>query len=427
MGTLRRPYIAHVLIVCACSGADPSAGGSTIEGVHALESFTCNSGNCPEENTAGAALAHGHVWLTRDYRYCPNNGGNCGQNTTLHVGFVEAAFGPDGGVSSIDQTPDVQGPSASSGVGVAPDESVAYFAYTNAVKGLVLVQGFSDGADAGVAQVAQPGYITGVVADGRSAVVGVSTTSTVGGTETEQVDRGPGSILVTGGSGNKPGGALYRINLDDGGVSQQSASFDITVTHHLVASSGGSIYGIGYGTVWTAPVDLSAAPTTIGQIPPAQTGSACQTTNCISSGVGIDAANGVVAWSVLQGISVCNGPCAFESPSCSVWKNGASPTQSTRIYQSAVGCLGLGIDATYAYFALIETPPSTSCSGCGYDVVTTGIARVALNGPDTQQPTVVKLDSTRLFGPRRFFVDDTYVYGIDPAFVLRIPKSAFGP
>ncbi len=189
------------------------------------------------------------------------------------------------------------------------------------------------------------------------------------------------------------------------------------------------IYGIGIGTVWAAPVDLSAAPTTIGQIPPAQTGSACPTGTCVSSGVGIDVANGVVAWSVLQGISICNnGPCVFESPSCSVWKNGASPTQSTRIYQSAGACLGLAIDATYAYFALVESQLDTSCNGCNsYDLFTTGIARVALNGPDTQKATVLTLDASRLYGPRRFFADDTYVYGVDPAYVLRIPKSAFGP
>ncbi len=427
MDTLRRPHIAHVLIVCACSGTDPSAGGTTIEGVHALESLTCGSGNCPEENTAGAALARGHVWFSRDYSYCPNNGGMCPTNT-LHVGFAEAAFGSDGGVSLIEQTPDTQGTNLSSGVGVAVDESVAYFAYTNDAKGLVLVHGVSNGADAGVGQIAQQGYITGVVADGRSAVVGVISNNNTGTYQSEQVDQGSGGGLATGGLGNNPNGTLYRMNLDDGGVAQQSAPFDFTITHHLMVSSGSSIYGIGTSTVWVAPVDLSAAPTAVGQIPPAQTGTACTSGACISSGVGIDAANGVVAWSVLQGSSICNnGPCTFGSPICSVWKNGASPSQSTRIYQAAGACLGLAIDATHAYFALVETRPS-SCTNCNsYDLYTTGIARIALDGPDTQQPTVLKLDSTRFYGPRRFFADDTYVYGIDPAYVLRIPKSAFGP
>lgn len=432
MATLRRPYIAHVLIACACSGTDPSASGSTLEGVYTLERLSCdNNAPCPQENTAGAALARGHVWLTRDYAYCANPSGDktC-VNYTLHVGFGEAAFGADGGLSIIEQTPDSQGTTLSSGVGVAPDESMAYFAYTNDTKGLVIVQGFSGGADAGVGQIAQQaGYVTGVVADGRSAVVGVVTTSNSVGLQSEQVDQAGGGGLANGGPGNKTGGDLYRVNLDDGGVTRQTADFDVTVTHHLIASSGGSIYGIGTGSVWVAPVDLSAAPAPVGQIPPAQTGSACQPPNtCISAGVGIDVANGVVAWSVFQGISDCNGPCTLSSPSCSVWKNGTSPSQSTRIYQNTQqACLGLAIDATYAYFALVAERPS-SCTGCNtYDLYTTGIARVALNGLDTQQATVLQLGTTRLFGPRRFFADDTYVYGIDPAYVLRIPKSAFGP
>ena len=54
-----------------------------------------------------------------------------------------------------------------------------------------------------------------------------------------------------------------------------------------------------------------------------------------------------------------------------------------------------------------------------------GIARVPLVGGGPLQTAPLQAD--RWYGPRRVLVDDTYVYAIDPNYVLRFPKTAFGP
>jgi hypothetical protein len=85
-------------------------------------------------------------------------------------------------------------------------------------------------------------------------------------------------------------------------------------------------------------------------------------------------------------------------------------------------CDGLAVDAQYAYFATVEVyvPPAGASSSV---LRGTGIARVPLAGGAIQ---TVPLKTDRWYGARRVLVDDTYVYAIDPSFVVRFPKSDFG-
>jgi hypothetical protein len=86
-------------------------------------------------------------------------------------------------------------------------------------------------------------------------------------------------------------------------------------------------------------------------------------------------------------------------------------------------CYGLAVDADYAYFTMVDVyvPPAGPSSAV---LVGTAVARVPLAGGALQ---TVPMQSDRWYGPRRVLVDDTYVYAIDPAYVLRFPKADFGP
>jgi hypothetical protein len=134
--------------------------------------------------------------------------------------------------------------------------------------------------------------------------------------------------------------------------------------------------------------------------------------------VGLAANDSYVAWTVAP----------EPSPGvvgCWVWSslNGAAPTEifDGDLAQTSFDCNGLAIDSTYAYFAMVEVyvPPGSLPVLLG-----TGVARVPLAGGPLQ---TVALTSDRWYGARRLLVDDTYVYAIDPSYVLRFPKSVFGP
>ncbi|HEY3817815.1 MAG TPA: hypothetical protein VGL81_11615 [Polyangiaceae bacterium] len=115
------------------------------------------------------------------------------------------------------------------------------------------------------------------------------------------------------------------------------------------------------------------------------------------------------------------------STGCWVWaseKDGA-PREifDSDLAPTSFSCNGLAIDDTYAYFAMVEVyvPPA----GVDGDVLLgTGIARVPLAGGPLE---TAPLTADRWYGPRRVLVDDTYVYAIDPNYVLRFPKTAFAP
>jgi hypothetical protein len=87
-------------------------------------------------------------------------------------------------------------------------------------------------------------------------------------------------------------------------------------------------------------------------------------------------------------------------------------------------CAGAALDDKYAYVALttvVQVFPGDP--GGPVPMVGTGIGRVPLAGGPLQ---IVPLASSRWYGARRILVDALYVYAVDPSFVVRVDKSAFG-
>jgi len=117
---------------------------------------------------------------------------------------------------------------------------------------------------------------------------------------------------------------------------------------------------------------------------------------------------------------------------CLVWMSaaGAAPVQVYNGSQDSFFCRGLATDGQYAYFTMNEVaatnegPSCTNCTNGTYvaGVVGIGIARVPLAGGAAQ---TLPLQSQSWYGPRRVFVDATYVYGVDPSYVLRMPLGTF--
>jgi hypothetical protein len=100
-----------------------------------------------------------------------------------------------------------------------------------------------------------------------------------------------------------------------------------------------------------------------------------------------------------------------------------SPIFDSNLAGTSFLCNGLAIDDQYAYFAIVQVyvPPAGASSA---ELLGTGIARVPLAGGPLE---MVPLQSDRWYGARRLIVDDSYVYAIDPSYVLRLRKAAFGP
>lgn len=120
---------------------------------------------------------------------------------------------------------------------------------------------------------------------------------------------------------------------------------------------------------------------------------------------------------------------AIGASGCLVWAsvNGGAPTAVYDGSQASFFCRGLAIDGQYAYVTM-NALASTPCNGCSNTssiyVAGNGIARIPLGGGALQ---TMPLESQEWYGPRRVFVDDTYVYAVDPSYVLRVDKTAFGP
>jgi hypothetical protein len=135
--------------------------------------------------------------------------------------------------------------------------------------------------------------------------------------------------------------------------------------------------------------------------------------------VGLAASDSYVVWAAAPEPS----PGAF---GCWVWssqKGTAAPVEifDSDLAQTKFACNGLAIDDTYAYFTTVEVyiPP-------GGDPVLrgTGVGRVPLAGGPL---LTVALESDRWYGARRLLVDAEYLYALDPNYVLRFPKTVFGP
>jgi hypothetical protein len=136
--------------------------------------------------------------------------------------------------------------------------------------------------------------------------------------------------------------------------------------------------------------------------------------------VGLAASDTYVAWAA--------APQPYPGATgCQIWASagGAAPKQlvDSSTAPAPFMCNGLAVDQDSAYFAIVDVyvPPAGPGSAL---LVGTAIARVPLAGGTMQ---TVSMQSDRWYGPRRVLVDDTFVYAIDPNYVLRFPKTDFGP
>jgi hypothetical protein len=142
--------------------------------------------------------------------------------------------------------------------------------------------------------------------------------------------------------------------------------------------------------------------------------------------VGIAANDTNVAWAVSYLSAQPYGCVIFGSAHDGLMQklyDGRKPGASNGGPAPLSGCSGLAVDDTYAYVAITDTI-STSNGGNQIVTVGSGIARVPLAGGPLQ---IVSLQSQEWYGPRRVFVDATYVYAVDPNYVARFAKSDFGP
>ena len=426
MAALWRTYVACVLM-SACSSADPSTDGPGFQGVLAIDIVNNCNGQCPEENVAGAALAQGSVWITRTQTQfnCPNNS-NC-VIASASVALGVATFGDAGALSVIDDVPAFANATTLpwSGVDVTSDGTVADFVYADPIANHIVYQAFAGSADAGHTTQAVFGHVVGVVADKGSVIAAISppANQNSGGDWNQLLDEGP----YTGGSG-APGqdtsAALYRVDLASGNASPaKTVPLDTMASHHVLTSDAANVYGVGGGHLWSIPRDLSTI-TDIATSLPVGTGN-CMNGGCqVLAPVGISVFGSTVVTAFLSATSQSGGPGTSSTISptrCQIF-NGGTP-----IFDLAQkGCAGVAADAQYAYFAIVEQKQVVGgCCGTQYYLATTGIARISLTGTTTQVPSIIPLDTNRLYGPRRFLIDDTYLYGIDPAYVLRVAKTAF--
>lgn len=424
MATLWRPNFAHFLIVTACSSADPSGGNEVWQGVDALEDLACQD-ECYQQYIEGAALAQGEVWITRNksLEQCNGNCSVVSESATLAV----ATIGADGGVENITATPEYAS-AMSSGVGVSPDGASIFFGYGDPVANQMVFRSLTaSGADAGSVTSGSRGTVIGIAADGRAGIFAVADSSQQPGGNIG-FDNGNSSLGNNSGSGDV-NGVISRVNFDDGGIDTLDAvPFDPQGSSHLFTADATNVYWIGNGTVWSVPRDLKSAPQqNLATIPnQSNCGSSCT----VSFPVGLAVSNGVVAWATLSGTDTgcAVGPCDFTNAHCQI------STTSALIYDApGTACMGLAIDDAYAYFAIVVQ--KTIVEDCCHDddggkhtdvfTATSAVARISLTGAPNQPASQIPLDTERFYGPRRLFVDDSFVYGIDPAYVLRVAKSAF--
>jgi hypothetical protein len=222
-------------------------------------------------------------------------------------------------------------------------------------------------------------------------------------------------------------GTLYRIVPGSPSPPQPLAptggiTFFPGFMQHVLAASSTEVYWVDSAHTASDIGRVMAASKTSWATDPGKRIGGIQAVEGVPTGfVGLAATDSYVAWSVAPEPNP-------GATGCWVWasqKDGAP----TEIFDSdsagtSFSCNGLAIDGTYAYFAMVQVyvPPAGADSSV---LLGTGIARVPLAGGGLLQTAPLQTD--RWYGPRRVLVDDTYVYAIDPNYVLRFPKTDFGP
>jgi len=219
-------------------------------------------------------------------------------------------------------------------------------------------------------------------------------------------------------------GSLYRIvPATTPSIQPLAAAGGITflpgVMQHVLAQSTTQVY-------W---VDSTPAGTDIGRVMTATKASwatdpghavgGLQAQAGVSAGfVGLAASDTYVAWAAAPQPSP-------GASGCWVWSSldGKPPVEifDSDLAQTTFACNGLAIDSVYAYFTMVQVYVQPD----GTQVLRgTGVARVPLAGGPLQ---TVALESDRWYGARRLLVDDEYIYALDPSYVMRFPKTVFGP
>jgi hypothetical protein len=256
--------------------------------------------------------------------------------------------------------------------------------------------------------------VFGLAVDARWAFVAVAFTAQVSGPGNVPDQQGwPGaSPQLTPG----PGASLLRFDRQNltaspvplGGVTQLANE----VTSHVLSQNTLEVYWLdASGTGGDRVMRAAKDPWTTGQV----LGTAKANTL-----TGLAADDQVVVWT-------SSGPPLLGANGCTVFASQADGPP-VKIYDGQDApflCWGAAVDDKYAYFATAQVTQQTQGGGNPPTYMEgTGIGRVPLAGGAVQ---TVPLSSPRWYGPRRVKVDSQYVYAIDPSFVARVDKSAFGP
>ncbi len=270
------------------------------------------------------------------------------------------------------------------------------------------------------------GSVVGLVAD-ATAVFGAVTTPKAATAGVQPVSPDSGAWPGTSPVDTAFSGDLYRVPVHPTGVATRlggaagATTFLPGILQHVLAQDATQVY-------W---VDSTPSGADLGRVMAAQKatwgtdaghaiGSMQKIDGLPVAFVGLAASDAYVVWAVApQPPGSATG--------CWIWAShlGGVPVQivDSDLATPAFTCNGLALDGDSVYFAIVQpyVPPGDPNSTA---IVGTAVGRAPLTGGAVQ---TAALQSDRWYGPRRVLVDSTYVYAIDPSYVLRLPKSDFGP
>jgi len=411
----------------ACSAGPLSTSGN-VQGELALDDNTndnnCNNGSCCfNETLSGAAVAGGSVFVVHDFPTTLMSSG-CG-STGLRVERID--FSDAGAQTVTDYTGNNNNDTATTELAIANDVLALMVSQQQGQKNLAIDELTLSGSDAGSVSLSQP---NGLGANLFGLVIG-PTDAYFGAWQAPQnqcIQNGPcpqtNPDESSWSSASGPGdGGLVHVNLIDGGMSSLGGtSFDGTYSQRLLVADGTNVYwvaGPDPGTLMqTAKATFPSAPTAIATIQSAKA----------VSGLAVSQSGPPIVYSVMG--DIFNG-----GTGCTIFAL-APPGTPTMIYSSpSTSCMGVALDGNDVYFAIVHGMPYEQCcsqdggsQGTATYIAGTAIGRISLSGPSSQTASTVSVASDRYYGPRRVLVDPndaTFIYAIDPSYVLRVAKSAF--
>lgn len=397
----RRPLALLVLSAACGTGGDPSAGGDVASVLVASNGQYVGSAVVDSQGT---------MYLTA--------AGTIDAVTFKPSTIVQSAWSapaPSG-------LPQIELALAGQQLYWGADDGHDYVLYTLATGALV-------SNPAPLAKFPGTGDVVGLVADAKDVYAAVATpTQASEGIVVPAPDswQWPASPVVT----TPFSGALYRVSLPPTALPVKlpgpvgGTTFFPGYMQHVLAQSASWVYWADSAPVGQEAGRVMAASKAGWATELGHRVGGIQNVGDIPVGfVGLAADDTTVAWAAA-------GPPYYGSTGCWVWIAAAGGVgATTMIFDSTQArspflCNGLAIDETYAYVAKVEVyvPPA----GPGSSVLLgKSIVRIPLSGQGSAQE--VPLQSDRWYGARRLLVDPSYVYAIDPSYVMRIPKSAFGP